>query len=547
MINRKWLLTILAGVLMLGSAFNYAYKDKLYEISKNIEIFINVYKELNANYVDDIDPTHLMSIGLDAMVGSLDPYTNYISESEVTSYRISTDGKYQGIGAIVSKIDDYVTIVEPYADSPVLEAGLKAGDQIIAIEGMSTKGKTRDEVTQVYRGVPGTKVNLTIQRPGESMPFEVDLERAEVDIPNVPYSGWVDPDVGYVSLTTFTIGASKNIRQALRKMRNENPNMKGVILDLRNNGGGLLAEAIKVSNIFIPKGKEVVSVKSKVRERDVSYATQDLPVTEDMPLVVLINKSSASASEIVSGTIQDYDRGVLMGQRSYGKGLVQNTTQVGYQSQVKLTTSKYYIPSGRCIQSVEYKDGEPVDIPDDRRAKFKTKGGRTVLDGGGVSPDIFIKANEKPDYLKALEQSHIIFKYVTDYMQTAEYQDSILEEVVFDDFEGFKVYVQTSGFDFESSEEKQLQKLQGELNETYDSSIKTDLENLVEKISQFDDQAIDIYKSEIIDRIELEIATRLRYQEGKIYQRLEDDNEIVEAINLLKDNERYTTSLSSDK
>ena len=543
MINRKWLIAILAGVIMAGSAFNYAYKDKLYEISKNIEIFINVYKELNANYVDDIDPTQLMSVGLDAMVGSLDPYTNYISESEVTSYRISTDGKYQGIGAIVSKIDDYVTIVEPYAESPVLEAGLKAGDQIIAIEGLSTKGKTREEVTQIYRGVPGTKVNLTIQRPGESIPFEVDLVREEVDIPNVPYSGWVDPDVGYVSLTTFTIGASKNIRLALRNMRNENPNMKGVILDLRNNGGGLLAEAIKVSNIFIPKGKEVVSVKSKVRERDVSYSTQDLPVSEDMPLVVLINKNSASASEIVSGTIQDYDRGVLMGQRSYGKGLVQNTKQVGYQSQVKLTTSKYYIPSGRCIQSVEYKDGEPVDIPDDKRAKFKTRAGRTVLDGGGVSPDVYLEVVDKADYLQALEQSHIIFKYVTDYMQEAEFQDSVLKEVVFEDFEDFKSYVQSSGFNFESSQEKQLEKLKSNLGDGYDKSLKQDVDNLIQKISLYDNNAIDIFKDDIIDRIELEIATRLRFQEGKIYQRLEDDGEIVEAISLLKDSDRYNQLL----
>ncbi|NNE25251.1 MAG: S41 family peptidase [Saprospiraceae bacterium] len=543
MINRKWLIAVLTGVVVVGSAFNYAYKDKLYEISKNIEIFINVYKELNANYVDDIDPTQLMSVGLDAMVGSLDPYTNYISESEVTSYRISTDGKYQGIGAIVSKIDDYVTIVEPYADSPVLEVGLKAGDQIIAIEGMSTKGKTRDEVTQIYRGVPGTNVNLTIQRPGESLPFDVDLVREEVDIPNVPYSGWVDPDVAYVSLTTFTMGASKNIRQAIRNMRNENPNMKGIILDLRYNGGGLLAEAIKVSNIFIPKGQEVVSVKSKVRERDVSYSTQDLPVTDDMPLVVLINKNSASASEIVSGTIQDYDRGVLMGQRSYGKGLVQNTTQVGYQSQVKLTTSKYYIPSGRCIQSVEYKDGEPVDIPDSKRAKFKTKGGRTVLDGGGVSPDVFLKPIEKSDYLKALEQSHIIFKFVTDYMQSAEYQDTLLEEVVFEDYEDFKAYVRNTRFDFESSQEKLLKNLQSDLDDQYDDTIKKDLESLVSKISSYDDRAIEIYKEDIIDRIELEIATRLRFQEGKIYQSLEDDSEIVEAVSLLKDNDRYNQIL----
>ncbi|MGA0233303.1 MAG: S41 family peptidase, partial [Saprospiraceae bacterium] len=315
---------LISIVALLGVSATSIQQDKLYEISKNIEIFINVYKELNANYVDDLDPNQLMRVGLDAMVASLDPYTNYISESQVASYMINTEGRYEGIGAIVEKIGDYVTIVEPYEGSPVLEVGLKAGDMIIGIEGQSTLGKSREEVTSFYRGVPGTKVRLKIQTPKGEIK-DVDVERSEVSTPNVPYSGFVSEDIGYIALSVFTADASKNIKKALKDLKEENSNIKGLILDLRDNGGGLLREAINISNIFIPKDKEVVSVKSKVRERDETYRTMTTPDDTEIPLVILINKNSASASEIVSGVIQDYDRGVLMGQRSYGKGLVQNT------------------------------------------------------------------------------------------------------------------------------------------------------------------------------------------------------------------------------
>lgn len=542
--KRKLILPIVIVTGLLLSAFSYD-KDKLFEISKNIEIFIKVYKELNANYVDDIDPSHLMKIGLDAMVGSLDPYTNYISESQVTSYRISRDGKYEGIGAVVKKIDDYVTIVEPYQDSPVVEAGLKAGDQIVGIEGRSTKGKSREEVTQIFRGVPGTKVNMTIQRPGKSDPFDVLLVRSEVNIPNVPYSGLVGDDVGYIALSTFTSGASKNIRVALRDLKNENTNLKGVILDLRNNGGGLLAEAIKVSNIFVPKDLEVVSVKSKVRERDISYKTQDLPVDEEIPLIVMINKKSASASEIVSGVVQDFDRGVLMGQKSYGKGLVQNTKDVGYNSQVKLTTSKYYIPSGRCIQSVEYEDGEPVDIPDNKRARFKTENGRTVLDGGGVSPDLLLDEMKLSQIAEELLEQNIIIKFVTEYMDKVESTDSIgIQEVIFNDFDEFKSFVGEMEFDYETENEGLLERIKSNLMDENNSLINSEISIIEEKLAVEKNRALDKNKDEIIDIIEENIATRLYYQKGKAFQRLMNDNEIQHAIELFDNMDKYQELLS---
>ncbi|MBT8190579.1 MAG: S41 family peptidase [Bacteroidia bacterium] len=537
--KKRFVLALVIGGSLFLSSFGFN-NDKLYEISKNIEIFIKVYKELNANYVDDIDPSQLMKVGLDAMVGSLDPYTNYISESEVTSYRISRDGKYEGIGAVVKKIDDYVTIIEPYANSPVVKAGLKSGDQIIAIEGKSTKGKPREEVTQIFRGVPGTDVNMTILRPGEKEPFDISLVRKQVNIPNVPYSGFVSDDVGYIALSTFTGGASKNIRFALRDLKNENPEMKGLILDLRNNGGGLLAEAIKICNIFLPKGQEVVSVKSKVRERDVSYKTQGFSLDEDIPIIVMINKKSASASEIVSGVIQDFDRGILMGQRSYGKGLVQNTADVGFNSQVKLTTSKYYIPSGRCIQSVEYEDGEPVDIPDEKRARFKTSNGRTVLDGGGVTPDYLIEESKASKIATELLNQNIIFKYVTDYMKNVEVTDSMeIEETVFEDFEKFKSFVSNMEFEYETENEKLIEKIKSNLSEDGNMLIMDEVNEIENKLTHAKSSALENNREEIINLIEEQIATRLYYQKGKAYQRLKNDKEVTHAIELFDDSEQY--------
>lgn len=529
-------------VLMVGVSATTINNDRLYEITKNIEIFVNVYKELNANYVDDLDPGQLMRTGIDAMVNSLDPYTNFISESQVASYRINTEGKYQGIGAIVKKVGDYVTIIEPYQDSPVVEAGLVAGDQIVEIQGRSTKGKSTEEMTQIVRGVPGTTVNLTINRPGENRKFKVDLERAQVSVPNVPYAGIVGDDIAYVVLTTFTANASKNIKDELMKLRNENPNLKGVILDLRNNGGGLLREAINVSNLFIPKALDIVSVRSKVQERDVSYKTLAEPVFKDIPLVVMINKKSASASEIVSGVMQDLDRGVLMGQRSFGKGLVQNTTEIGYNNRVKLTTSKYYIPSGRCIQAVEYEDGEPVDIPNEKRAKFKTSVGRTVLDGGGVSPDVYIDNLGTPEIIKQLEQKNLFFQFIND-IQSQYVKGEEPEEIKFSDYMAFVNFVKKSDFEYKSKNTELFKSIKENLKQDKQLTLVSEVEALEDKINAEQDLALEIHKEFILNTIEEKIAARHHFQKGKFYQKLKNDTEIVEAIDLLHSSTTYNQIL----
>jgi len=532
---------LISIVALLGVSATSIQQDKLYEISKNIEIFINVYKELNANYVDDLDPNQLMRVGLDAMVASLDPYTNYISESQVASYMINTEGRYEGIGAIVEKIGDYVTIVEPYEGSPVLEVGLKAGDMIIGIEGQSTLGKSREEVTSFYRGVPGTKVRLKIQTPKGEIK-DVDVERSEVSTPNVPYSGFVSEDIGYIALSVFTADASKNIKKALKDLKEENSNIKGLILDLRDNGGGLLREAINISNIFIPKDKEVVSVKSKVRERDETYRTMTTPDDTEIPLVILINKNSASASEIVSGVIQDYDRGVLMGQRSYGKGLVQNTREVGYNSRIKLTTSKYYIPSGRCIQSVMYEDGEPVDIPDDKRSKFKTSNGRIVLDGGGISPDVKLDLPQSSELLSALKKDYMIFMFTNAYIENVD-TSMANNEIVFDEFNTFISFLEDQKFSYETEAEELLNELRSQIRAVDVSKLDQQLKIIDQSLNQMKMTAYEANKSAIIDAIEIEIATRLAYQRGKAFQRLKNDAEIDEAVILLNDPARYQSIL----
>ncbi len=540
---KKHIYIVLGSAILFGMSFIPFQNDKLFEISKNIEIFVNVYKELNANYVDDLDPGKLMRTGIDAMVKSLDPYTNFISESQIESYRISDDGTYNGIGAQMKSIDNYLTIIETFENSSVIEAGLQAGDQIIEINGLSTKGKTKEEADALLRGVNGTSINLKISRPYPSKTFDVSLERGGFIASNVPYSGFVSDDVGYISLTTFTANAGKNVAKAFKDLKKENPSMTGVILDLRNNGGGLLREAVNVSNVFIPKNEKIVSTKGKVIERDQSYDTKNEPIDLDLPMAVLINKKSASASEIVSGVIQDLDRGILIGQRSYGKGLVQNQKEVGYNSRVKVTTSKYYIPSGRCIQSVEYANGEPVDISDDERSTFKTKNGRPVLDGGGVTPDVKMEVVLLDPIVKALLDENVIFKYVNKYVSNQK--DTLdLKEIAFTDFQDFKGFANSENFDFNLELENSLEKLKDiEGESTYYSMIESQIGNIKTALKSKKDESLDKNKDQILLEIEKEIAGRYYFKKGEVFSTLDRDPEVNKAIDLLSNNSTYNQLL----
>lgn len=532
-------ISLFAMALALGMAASLPSDtgNKYFEITKNIEIFANTYKELNTYYVDDLDPGKLMRTGIDAMVNSLDPFTNYISENDIEGYRLITEGKYNGVGAQSRKIGEFVTITELYEGQPADKAGLKIADQIVAVDGKDAKGKNVEELNEILRGFPGTAVELTVRRPGKTGDFKVMLTRDEVDVPNVPYFNTVSNDIGYVTLTTFTRDAGRNVANAVKELKDKNPNLKGIILDLRDNGGGLLNEAVNVANVFIPKNELVVTTKGKVKEWDRAFKTLNSSIDEKMPLAVVIDKGSASASEIVCGVIQDYDRGVLLGQRSYGKGLVQNTRDVGYNAKVKLTTAKYYIPSGRCIQSVEYQNGEPVEIADNKRTPFKTRGGRPVLDGGGVKPDILLEHPEDNPIIKGLVNQEIIFDYATQFtLKNPKIEEP--QAFRFTAFDEFVKYVESRNFTYETDSEKLLKQLKDKSSKdgfTLDAEIKA----LDAKIKAEKKTDITQLKAAIVDLIEKEIVGRYYYQTGKIKIGLRNDKEIEEAIKVLREQARY--------
>lgn len=513
-----------------------------FDIAKNMEIFANAYREVNHAYVDALDPNQVMRRGMDAMLEGLDPFTNYISETDIEGYRIQVDGKYNGLGATGERIGDYVILVEIIENSPAHKAGLKVGDALVSIDGQSAKGRSEQEVQDFLRGFPGTKTALVIRRPGEDKDLKISLERGEVNIPNVPHSGLVAEGVGYVNLTTFTENAAQNVADALTNLKQKNPGLKGVILDLRSNGGGLLNEAVNLVNVFVPRGELVASTRGKVPEWDLNLRTQGTPVDKEIPVVVLMDKMSASASEVTAGALQDLDRAVIMGQRSYGKGLVQNTKELGYNARIKLTTAKYYVPSGRCIQSVRYKDGEPVDIPESERAQFKTRNGRIVLDGGGIKPDVLLPHDTAMGALKALLDQNLIFDYATQFAQKRPSIDSI-EIFEFTDFEDFVRFVQSKNFDYQSHSEKKL----AELRETAAREkwpLDAEIQALEAKIKAEKKGEILRQREQILHEIEQEIVGRYYFHRGKVRKNLVNDPEVKEAVQLLNDPARYKAILS---
>lgn len=513
-----------------------------FDIAKNLEIFANAYKEINQNYVDVLDPGKLMRQGMDAMLEGLDPFTNYISETDIEGYRYQMDGKYNGVGAVARKRGEWVVISDIYENSPAQKCGMKVGDEIINIDGQSAKGRTDEAVLEFLRGFPGTSAKIKVRRPVENKEITLTLERADVTIPNVPHSGFVSDGIGYINLTTFTQDASRNIGTAYKNLKSKNPDMKGLILDLRGNGGGLLIEAVNIVNLFVPRGELVVATKGKVPERNNDFKTMSTPFDTEIPLVVLINKKSASASEIVSGSFQDLDRGVLMGQLSYGKGLVQNTADVGFNAKIKLTTSKYYIPSGRCIQSTRYKNGEPVEIPESERAPFKTRNGRTVYDGGGVKPDIYLQKDTLAGVTKALLDQFIVFDYATKYAAEHPSIDSI-ELFEFTDWADFSNFAKSKNFSYESASEKKIKELTT-LAQNENWPLTAELTAMEAKIKSEKAAEMERSKDKILHEIEQEIVGRFYYQRGKVRKGLVNDPEVKEAVKLLNDNSRYRQILS---
>ena len=542
--------TLFIGVILAITTVAATRKidhGKYFEISKNIEIFTNLYKELNTYYVDDLDPSKLMRTGLDAMLNSLDPYTNYISESDIEGYRYITEGKYNGVGATFDRAGEYVFVVDPFEGSPAQKAGLKAGDKILSVDGRSAKGKKMEELEDVLKGAPGTDVELSIARPtleGKDKELKIKIVRDEVTEKNVPYFGMLNDHIGYIVLTTFTRDAGQNVANAFKELKEKNPKLSGVIFDLRGNGGGLLNEAVNICNIWIPRSEPVVVTKGKVVDWDRTFKTLNPSVDESMPLAILVDRGTASASEIVSGALQDLDRAVVIGQRSYGKGLVQNMRDIGYNSKLKLTTAKYYIPSGRCIQAVRYEKGKPIEIPDSLRATFKTKDGRTVLDGGGIKPDVILPNDNDFGLMKSLRDKFLIFDYATQFCLKHE-TIAAADEFHFTEFDDFVAFLNSRNYKYDSESEKLVQKLKEEaVKEKYATAIEGEIRDIEVKLRS--DKKNDLYKhkDEIVNAIEKEIASRYYFQKGEIKISLRNDLEVSQAIKLLDDQTKFKSILN---
>ena len=543
--KHKVLIFSVFAVLFIA-ANNRTDHGKYFEISKNIEIFTTLYKELNTYYVDDVDPSKLMRTGVDAMLNSLDPYTNYISESDIEGYRFITEGKYNGVGASFDKLGETVFITDIFDGSPSQKAGLKAGDKILAVDGKSALNRSVDEVGDILKGAPSTEVELSIARPqldGGLKNMKIKVKRDEVTEQNVPYFGMLNDKTGYIVLTTFTRDAGENVEKAFKELKEKNPNMTSLVFDLRGNGGGLLNEAVNICNIWIPKSEMVVTTKGKVVDWDRSFKTLNPSVDEQMPIVVLVDKGTASASEIVSGTLQDYDRAVVMGQRSYGKGLVQNMRDIGYNSKLKLTTAKYYIPSGRCIQAVKYENGKPVELPDSLRATFKTKAGRSVLDGGGIRPDVMVDKAGDIGLMKTLQEKYLIFDYVTQFALKNPTIDAP-EKFKFDDFDGFVAFLAKRNFQYDSESEKLIKKLREEAKKEKYATIESELVAIEAKVQSDKKNDLQKHKAELVHEIENEIISRYYYEKGMIKMNLRNDAEIETAIKLLNDPTKYKALLT---
>lgn len=539
-------------VLSITSVISLGFADNFFEISKNLDIFSSLYKELNIYYVDKTDPGDLMKIGIDAMLESLDPYTTYIPESEKEDFEFMTTGQYGGIGAIITKNGDWVLVSEPYEGFPADKAGLIAGDKFIEIAGESAKGKSTEDISKVLKGEPNTGVKVLIEREGFEKPFEVEIIREEIKLNSVPYYGLISDSIGYIKTRSFTRNISKEVIDAFKDMK-ANSELKGLVLDLRGNPGGLLNEAINMANIFIDRGQEIVYTKGKIKDWDKSYKARYEAIDTNIPLVVLINRSSASASEIVSGAIQDLDRGVVIGQRSFGKGLVQQTRKLSYNAQMKVTTAKYYIPSGRCIQALDYsnrdEDGSVGKVPDSLRTEFKTlKNERSVFDGGGITPDITIDPEKFSNILRSLISKRHIFNFANQYRRNNESIDDAKSFVIGDDvYSQFKQYLNDKEYEYETKTEKAIKKLEKEAEgEKYISELQDQLEVLSSKMDESKNNDIERFKSEISELLEMEIVTRYFYQKGKIETTIKHDEEIAKAIDVLENMELYNAILSGD-
>lgn len=526
--------------LFLSAAIALATSGRFIKIAQSMENFALAYRIINNEYVDEADPNQLMRVGIDSMLATLDPYTNYFSEAQMVQVRMGVKGGWDGIGVELVQNKGQVVIGELIGGSPAEHNDLRVGDILLEIDGTGLEDRALDDLSQTLQGKAGTKVTIEVLRPSSGEQRTLTLERTKVTKENVPYYGMLDDQTGYIVLTTFSQRAGANVEKALTALKSEH-NPKQLVLDLRGNGGGFLIEAVNICNLFLSKGNEIVYTKSKIPEWDRSFKTLNDPIDLKIPLIVLIDEKSASASEIVAGALQDFDRAVLLGRSSFGKGLVQNTKDIGYSSKVKLTTAKYYIPSGRCVQALKYKNGLPVKVPDSLRQAFKTKIGRDVFDGKGLEPDIEVKEKAQTTLLKTLLQEKLIFDYASQYRNK---HDSIEDAKTFElsaaEYQDFVKMANTPWMAYQTATEKALTKLEQQAKKegTY-KKIQANFEQAHQLIDKEKIGAFEQDKKAIKEALEEEIVGRYYYQTGQIKNRLARDTDIAAALALFKNNKQF--------
>lgn len=547
----RWMFLVL---MVLGGIVFWSFQsaeERNFRVAKNLDIFNSIVKELDMFYVDTLDPDKTIRNGIDAMLYSLDPYTEYFPEDDQSELEQMLKGSYGGIGSVITWNEKLKRsmIAEPYEHMPAAEVGLKAGDVLMEIDGKDLMGKNNQEVSEMLRGQVGTSFKLTVQRPGTKKPLEFDIVRRSIQLPFIPYYGKLEHQIGYINLSTFSGNPSKEFKQAFLDLKKQG--ITSLVIDLRNNGGGLLDESIEIANFFVPRGKTLVTTKGRIAQASNTYKTLREPLDLDIPLVVLVNGGTASSSEILAGSLQDLDRAVIIGTRTFGKGLVQTTRPLPYGATMKLTTSKYYIPSGRCVQAIDYKhrneDGSVGRIPDSLTTVFHTAAGREVRDGGGVTPDITVEPEKLPNILFYLVNDNLVFDYATQYcLKHPTIPEPEKFEVTDADYAEFKEQVKKADFKYDQQTEKILKNLKEMAEfEGYLEDASEEFKALEGKLQHNLDRDLDYFSRQIKEMIAQEIVKRYYYQRGSIIQQLKEDKDLKEAMKVLTDAERYKSLLSA--